>query len=144
MNRLAHQLWVSGISSVRTEDTSKFDRIVTVCQDSVKDNVGCEYAQFELADDPQNAKRYGGETSYDVFEEAANAVYEALVDEEAILVHCHAGQNRSVAVSIAALARLDDLKYDDVFEMAVDRRPIANPTKMYASYARRYILESNR
>lgn len=141
MNEIINQLWITNISGVRERDTSEFDRVITTCQDEVSDNVGCEYDYFDMADGPHSKDFYGGDDSYGIFEEAADTAHQALVDGETILVHCHAGQNRSVSVSAAALARYKDLSYTEALNLIKEHRPIADPTETYHSHIQRYIEE---
>jgi len=92
-----------------------------------------------MADGPHNA--YGGDSSYSTFKQAANALYEALQTDETILIHCHAGQSRSVSVSVAALARLRDISFEEALEIISDNRPQANPGEHLEKHARTYIEE---
>jgi len=140
MDEITSQLWVTDISGVREQDTSRFDRVITVCQDEVSDNVGCEYEHFDMADGPHNTG-YGGEFSYDLFANAADAVHEALEDGETVLVHCHVGQNRSISVSAAALARFSELSHLEALARIEDERPIANPTERFREHLQQYASE---
>jgi len=140
MNEITTQLWITDISGVREQDTSRFDRVITVCQDEVSDNVGCEYEHFNMADGPHNTG-YGGEFSYDLFADAADAVYDALAGGETVLVHCHVGQNRSVAVSAAALVRFNSLSHIEALTLIQESRPIANPTETFRDHLQQYASE---
>lgn len=142
MDQITPLLWISDISTVRNKSTDQFDRIITTCQDSVEDNINCVYSQFNLADDIPNSNLYGGDTSYEAFIEAVNAVHTALCDREKVLVHCHAGQNRSIAVCTAALGQFKGLDYETAAKQISEQRPIANPTELYISHARRYLAET--
>jgi len=133
------ELFISGIVSVREDSTSHLDRIITVCQDSVEDNVSDEqeYDFYCMADGPHNA--YGGDSSYEMFEEAANTLYEALESGESVLIHCHMGQSRSVSVAVAALGRLCDIPRHEAFEKVQYYRPQAHPDILLMSHASTYI-----
>lgn len=133
------ELWISDISAVREQDTSRFDRVVTTCQDSVADNVGCSYEHYNMADG--EVDMYGGKCNYAVVEQAADAVYDALVDGETVLCHCHMGQSRSVSVSIAVLGRLLDLERYEARDLVEEYRPQAHPDMDLFDYAGRYIEE---
>jgi predicted protein tyrosine phosphatase len=50
MWQIAAHLTIADIDSVRREDTSSFDAVVSVCQDTAEDNVGCDYEHYKLAD----------------------------------------------------------------------------------------------
>lgn len=140
MNEIIDQLWITDISGAREQDTSRFDRVITVCQDEVSDNIGCEYEHFNMADGPHNTG-YGGEFSYSLFTDAADAVNEALVNGETVMVHCHVGQNRSVAVSAAALTRFEDLSHTEALDLIQEHRPIANPTETFRDHLQQYASE---
>ncbi len=139
MNEITDQLWISDISSVRESDTSRFDHVITVCQDSVEDNIACEYDQFNIADGPLSQDYYGGDLSYSSFENAAETLHEALENDKTVLIHCHAGQSRSVAVAAAALARQQGCRFSEALAQIEDARPIANPLETHREHAKRYV-----
>lgn len=142
MNEITDNLWIADIQGAREKSTARFDLVVTVCQDSVADNIGCEYEHYELADDLPSEERWGGECSYELFSEAAETVVGALEEDKTVLVHCHVGRNRSVAVSSAALATVHGLDgFKPAFDMVRDARPIAQCTYRMADYAERFISE---
>lgn len=139
MQEITDQLWISDIESVRERPTSRFDRVITVCQDGVSDNVGCKYEHYELADDEIAEKNWGGSADYGAFAEAAQSAVEALRRDEVILIHCHAGQNRSAATCAAALAVYEESGYHDAFGKVGAARPIVNPNQTMKSHAERFI-----
>lgn len=141
MNNIYDALWISDIQSVREQTTENFDRVVSVCQDACSENVGCEYDHFKLADDEESARNWGGSAGYETFEPAAERVLQSLFDVEAVLVHCHSGQNRSAAVCAAALGVFREERYEDAFESVRQARKIANPTYQMEGHARRFINE---
>lgn len=143
MDEITSQLWITDLTGVREQDTSRFDRVITVCEDNVSDNVGCEYEHYSMADGP-HCTGYGGGFSFELFAEAANAVHEALSEGETVLVHCHVGQNRSVSVSAAALARLEDYSYSKALGIIQEQRPIANPTETFRKLLRQYATKHSR
>jgi len=98
--RVCQNLSVSDIDTVMSDDISEYDTIVSVCQDCKRDNVGQEYLHFPLADDMRSKESYGGSVDYQDFYKAAETVAERIEDEH-VLVHCHAGRNRSVSVCAA-------------------------------------------
>ncbi|MDJ1434610.1 dual specificity protein phosphatase [Halostagnicola sp. A-GB9-2] len=133
MNEITDQLWISDINSVMESDTSRFDHVVTVCQDSVEDNIGCEYDHFNIADGPLSQDHYGGDLSHSSFEDAAETLHEALENDKTVLVHCHAGQSRSAAVAAAALGRRQDCRFSEALAQIEDVRPIINPPRPTAN-----------
>lgn len=139
LHSITDDLWITNIRGARERSTSRFDMVVTVCQDSVADNVGCVYRQFPVADHPDATGRYGGDASYEMFREAADTVLSALREGDTVLVHCHAGINRSASVCAAALGVLTDRSYDDAIAVVRDARPIVNPHPSMERHARRFI-----
>lgn len=140
MNRITSNLWVSDIQSVCRQPTSRFDRIVTVCQDSVENNVGCSYNHFALSDgEPEGHNP--GKFKYELFKEATDVVKKGLERGETVLVHCHAGANRSVSVAAAALASINNSNFDKEVWKIKQERPIANPSREIKKFGTRYIKE---
>jgi protein-tyrosine phosphatase len=133
------ELYISGIVAVREEPTSHLDSVITVCQDSVEDNISDEqnYAQFCMADGPHNS--YGGDHSYEMFAAAADTLYEALASGDSVLIHCHIGQSRSVSVAVAALGRLLDIPRHEAYDIVKNYRPQAHPDKLLMGHASTYI-----
>lgn len=141
MNQITEQLWIGDIGDAREGDTSRFDRIVSVCQDHAKENTAdsISYFHFNMADSPDTAGMYGGKCNYQIFEAAVDNVLYALRNEEAVLVHCHVGQNRSAAVCMAALGAHEGIPFGEAYERVEDARPMVNPMATMRQYAERYV-----
>lgn len=133
-------LYVGDIEDVREGDTSEFDRVVGVCQDDCSENVSAPYHHFNLADGP-NDEQERGEFSYELFSNAVDRVIAERIARQKVLVHCHAGVSRSVAVATATLAVLHGHDWDEAFGFVKDARPIANPKPELISAGKRYINE---
>lgn len=133
------ELYISGIQSACEDATNHLDRVITVCQDNIEDNISDqqEYDFFCMADGPHNA--YGGDFSYEMFSRAANVLFMALEDGESVLIHCHQGSSRSVAVATAALGRLLDLNRTDAYDLVQYYRPQAHPDQLLMEHASTYI-----
>lgn len=133
------ELYISGITSIYEGETNHADRVVTVCQDNVRENVSDSQAYdfFEMADGPHNS--YGGDHSYELFERAATVVWNALYHNESVILHCHMGQSRSVSVGTAALGRLLDEPRHEAFGLISDSRPQAHPDQLLMGHAQTYI-----
>lgn len=148
MNRIDYdgsgELWISSIGGAREDDTSRFDRVITVCQDSVEDNISDEqtYTHYNMSDGDYAEEMYGGSCEYELFEEAASELHEALSDDEAVLIHCHMGASRSTSVSIAALGRLLDLHRAEAYDIVERYRPQTHPERLLLEHAARYINEN--
>lgn len=137
MDQITENLWIGDIQDVREGDTSHFDRVITVCQDEVSENVGCNYHFFNMSDGPHGG--YGGDHSYDLFHEAAIFALASLVYGEDILVHCHMGQSRSVSVACAALAVTEGMSYNEAFNLIETNRPQAHPDPHLREHAEKFI-----
>lgn len=142
MDQITDQLWITDIRTVCEQPTDRFDHVVTVCQDSVEDNVGCAYTQFKLADGPYAVGRYGGECSYSMFERAASTVLSFLEVGDTVLVHCHNGQSRAPSVSIAALAVYEGLSYVEAYDIVSENRTQTNTDGTLQFYTTRFISEN--
>lgn len=140
MNRIRDNLWVTDISTIRTEGVDA-DTVVTVCQDEVSDNVGCDYEHFNMADG--EAEGYGGECSYRIFREAATRVVRSVENGNKTVVHCHMGQSRAPSVATAAVGVLDDKRFDVAYATVEDGRPQTGPNMTLLDFAKEYI-EKNR
>lgn len=134
------ELYITDIGDARTMDKSDIDRVVTVCQDSIEENVSDStvYSFHRMSDGPNN--EYGGYHSYYMFEQAADELYDALHSGESVLIHCHNGTSRSISVATAALGRLVDEPRSEVLALIHYYRPRQSyPDKLLMDYARAYI-----
>jgi hypothetical protein len=141
MDRITDQLWISDISTVREQSDDRFDRVITVCQDSIIDNVGADtaYEYYCMADGEIDS--YGGNNSYSLFKRATDSLVSALENDETVLIHCHMGQSRSVSVAIAALANYEVDHVRDVTEDIHDVRPSIGPDEHLWNHIERYCTE---
>lgn len=146
MNRIEYdgpgELYISDISAARTEDKSHLDRVITVCQDNIEDNISdeMEYSFYCMADGPHNS--YGGRHDYDFFADAADELYHALANDEAVLIHCHQGTSRSIAVATASLGRLLEIPRSESIDIIHYYRPRPRfPDRLLMSHASDYISE---
>lgn len=142
MNEVTPQLWVSDIAAVRTHPLpEEIDRVVSTCQDSAEDNVSVPYDHFKMADGPDDGHVRGDHT-YPLFEEAVDRVVSALEDGEIVMVHCHMGRSRSVAVAIAAIATVEDVGYWDAYDTVRQGRGHIQPNQLLVEHVREYIDET--
>jgi len=143
MNRIEYddsgELYISGIKSACEDEKSHIDRVITVCQDEIKDNISSEqeYNFFCMSDGPANS--YGGDHSYKIFVRAANTLFRALHQDESVLIHCHMGQSRSVSVAVAALGRLLDTPRHEAYDLVERYRPQAHPDQLLMGHVSTYI-----
>jgi protein-tyrosine phosphatase len=138
----AGELHIEDIDGARKIGKQQFDKVITVCQDHIKDNVPqqCRYSQYNMSDG-EPTEKYGGRCTYQIFSNAADDVYEQLLKDRTVLCHCHAGVSRSVAVSAAALARLLDVRFLDALDIVRDSRSVANPKKKLHNHGTSYANE---
>lgn len=143
MNRIQYdgsgELYISDISEAIESEKSHLDRVITVCQDNIEENISDEqeYHHFCMADGPHNV--YGGDSSYEMFSRSANELHRALKLGESVLIHCHLGQSRSVSVAVAALGRLLDIPRHEAFDTVERYRPQAHPDQLLMGHAGTYI-----
>lgn len=137
------ELHVTDINRAHTMDKSAFDRVITVCQDSIEENISAEqeYTHYDMSDGRQEAEeQYGGSCEYELFETAAEELYQALSDDECVLIHCHQGTSRSVSVAAAALGRLLEEPRSEVLGLIHYYRPRNSyPDSLLMDHANRYI-----
>lgn len=140
MNKITNNIWVGDILDAREGDTSRFDRVISVCQDTTEDNVGCAFEHFPLTDgEPQGHNP--GDPSYEAFANAVDCVYEAVGSGETVLVHCHAGRSRSVTVVACVLARRDGLSFREATKLVSERNGYIHPSPQIANHGQEYIEE---
>ena len=108
MDELIDSLWLSSVTEISDASIGqlkKFDHVVGVCHESRDRDFDCTYDYYNMSD---GAHDPFGDASQETFNDAVNSVVDALTQNESVLVHCQAGQSRSVAVAAAALARYND------------------------------------
>lgn len=133
------ELYITDITTVREQPTGFADSVVTVCQESVGDNVGCRYYWYNLKDVDSG---YGGSTDYADFATAMAKVVQLLRRGDTVVVHCHHGVSRSAAVCIAAVAVVEDISYEDAYDRVETARDVIDPKGMLVDHARRFITDT--
>lgn len=88
---------------------------------------------------PLNDGVYDGGTSLDNFSAAVELVIELLEKEQPLLVHCAAGQSRSVSVLATALAVYEQRNIDSVIEEMVAQNNGIRPEESVLSKGKEYI-----
>jgi protein-tyrosine phosphatase len=139
------ELYVTDITDARTTAKTNIDRVITTCQDSIEANVSdtTTYSHYCMSDGrPEVEEKYGGSCEYELFETSTDELYDALTDDERVLIHCHRGQSRSVSVATAALGRLLDKPRSEALDTVHHYRPVFSyPDKLLMEHADRYIVE---
>lgn len=141
MDSVTEQLWITDIDTLSTAETRRFDTIISTCQDMAPENVSddAQYLHFPLADDERSVINWGGRHDYELFYEAASAIEHQLQQGRTVLVHCHSGQNRSVATSIAAFGRHYEYGVMDSYDFIATARHEADPNDTMLTWASWYI-----
>lgn len=130
MYEVDNDLWVSDLSTVQTHSTQRFDRVISVCQDSAEDNVSCAYNHYQLSDGPPDpTSKNPGEFSYNLFEEAVDTAIAAILSGETVLIHCHAGQSRSPAVASTVYSAINDVHISDAVAHVTYQLNVPMPNK---------------
>lgn len=141
MDQITDNIWISDIQSVRQESMSDkgIDAVITVCQDDVRDNIGCPYYYFNMADGEIDF--YGGSCGYTIFKNAADQLYNLITSGETVLIHCHMGQSRSPSVAIAAIGKAENMSYEDAERFVANKRPMIEPNEHLEKLAKEYIAD---
>ena len=140
MDKEHEQLYISNIKDAININKEEFNRIITVCQDSIEDNVPEDiYSYYKMSDGDDS---YGGDCSYNLFRLASDELVQSLEDGDTILIHCHMGQSRSVTVSIAALSVYEDIDYHESRGMVKDNASPIYPNDLLIEHCKRYIKEN--
>lgn len=144
MNRIRDNLWISNIHGVRTKPLGEIgiDHVVSVCQDSVGDNVSEEtgYEHFCIADGYTEGY-VEGDNSFEMFAEAVDSIRVAIGADKTVLVHCHAGMSRSVTVCASAIAVREGRTFQDVLDEISSITDIA-PDELLREHGARYVVGS--
>jgi len=125
--KVTDDLYVGQIEAVaQTED--QYDTIISVCQDARQDNVSdnTTYVHYPLADDERSQIDWGGRFDYETFHNAAWETVTRLETGNTVLVHCHHGRNRSVAVVAAAFGHYYEYSPLDAYDFVRSARPQAD------------------
>lgn len=142
ITQITENLYLSGLTAIKEESTSQFDRVISVCQDKAEDNVTVPYSHHNMSDGVADTYHPDSECTYGIVEDAANELYQALADGEQVLIHCHMGQSRSVSVATAAIARLRDIEeYRYAYNIVKEARPQAHPNDTLHDFVLKYINE---
>jgi len=136
--RVHGHLTIANIAHVRQESLG-CDRVITVCQEPVTDNVNVPYEWYDLADGEDSG--YGGECSYELFAAAAHSLAGAFHRGEDVLIHCHRGQSRSASVAIAAEAMYMRWPWHGVQHEFQKQRPQIDPDETLVQFGKRFVAE---
>jgi len=129
------------------ESPTDYGAILSVCQDTRYENVpdGVRYWHTSMADDLESQRNWGGSCDYSSFAEAVEKLASLHKHHDSVLVHCHKGRNRSVAVTAAYIAtQMPSLSSRGAIQLIQDKRPIADPNSLMRYWANRYVTRNGR
>lgn len=75
------------------------------------------------------------------FNGAVTNVLKRLEENETLLVHCAAGVSRSVGVSVAAIAKYEEISSVEALQRIKEKRKVANPNPDIRQHYRQYLGE---
>lgn len=141
MHQITPQLSIASIEGVRTESLGNPDLVVGVCQDSAESNVGCEYVHTPLRSSPMS-NYLRGTCDYATFADGVEPAVEALSAGDTVVIHCHKGEHRSVAVAIAALAVAHDWPYEMALEAVTQAHPNPRFDQIQSAFSITYVISN--
>jgi len=144
MNEVCRQLTIASIDEVESNPTGKYDAILSVCQDTCDANVSdsVAYEQYPLADGCDSQRNWGGEYSFEMFNDAVKQLVQALFDDKEVLIHCHVARNRSVSVSMAAYAIWRDVTFSSARRTVMSGQDKEPPDEELLAFARHAVAEA--
>lgn len=139
-DEIVEGVYVSDLDTVRANSEKideKVDTVISVCQDK------CEYESAQgihipIAETAGQERTVGGEMSFNRFCEAVSAIQTKLESGQDILVHCHAGVNRSVGTLSCALGEYLDMQSTRMLSAIKSERRRANPTRRTRAWMEAY------
>jgi len=135
--RVHGRLTIANIAHVRQQPLD-CDRVITVCQEPVTDNVNVPYEWYNMSDGDSG---YGGECSYELFAAAAQSLVDAWYRNEDVLIHCHHGQSRSASVVIAASAVFFGSSWRGMRQVIERARPKIDPNETLVQFGEQFASE---
>lgn len=130
MNEVTERVYIGDVDAAAAVDSDEFDSVITVAEPELPTTT----AYYPLVD---------GDNEQSEFNNAVDAVRDALQDGDRVLVHCTLGISRSAGVLSAALAAERDLRYDEALNMIRSVRPSANPAHELTKLAKAYLGETD-
>jgi len=134
---ISDKLYIGDVEDARHlhEYHTSFDRVVTVGEDIAQESTDEHYPI------PDGGWGFDPDEHYPIFRQAVNTVRTALVGGERVFVHCRAGQSRSAAVCIAAIATLDGSSFEEAYLEVRHSRPIITLSEELQECAKKFIRE---
>jgi len=148
MNEVCRQLTIASIDEVQDNLTGDYDAILSVCQDTcdanVSDSVVRDFAERRHDETVRGANSKSGEYSFQMFNDAVKQLVQALFDDKEVLIHCHVTRNRSVSISMAALAVYRDWTFSQSYRVVMEGQDKKPPDDELLAFARHAIASAPR
>jgi len=141
VHQITPQLTIASLEDVREQSLPNPDLVVGVCQDSAGSNVGCEYVHTPLRSSPMS-NYLRGTCDYEAFSAGVEPAVEALSAGNDVVIHCHRGEHRSVAVAIAALAVAHDWPYEMALEAVTQAHPNPRFDQIQSAFSITYVISN--
>ena len=129
------ELYLGGRSSTVSEDellSRKVTHIVSITTDDVT-LPGEKFKQYHVRLEDEGESNLSSH-----FEDIFRFMREAVLDQQAVLVHCEAGISRSATTVIAYLMKFHSMTLGQAFEHTKERRRIINPNTGFVEQLRRF------
>lgn len=140
VNKLEDDLYLGDLQDALHADeyAVSFDRVITIGHDEETPHT-TEGDHFPF---PDGGWTFDIDEHYPIFKRAVNTVRDAMASDACVLVHCRAGQSRSVMAVTAALAVRDGESFDSTWWGMRSKVPNAQPQPALKYCATRYINRS--
>lgn len=118
------------------EHPADFDRVITLGpmdSENTTDHFDIPDGGYDFG---WNATLHGRK-----FRDAVATLKGALIDGDTVLVHCTAGQSRSVTVVITTIADLEGTTYNDTYNTVREQRESIHPAPELVKLAKDYLGE---
>jgi protein-tyrosine phosphatase len=130
MNKVDEHLWVGNSRDGRTPH-GNIDAILNVATDLDYSPPAGIYLKIGLVDGPGNKQ--------EKFNLAVKTLTSLMEKGLNVLIHCHEGKSRSVAVAAAHLAKKEGSHLGDALTTIKKVRPVADPCDALLSLAQKYL-----
>jgi protein-tyrosine phosphatase len=119
MDRIGEKLYVGSIRDAASHERQRnndIDAVVRLSFESPDNGYawGVEEYNFPMMDGPRNDRAK--------LEQAVEKTVSLIETDHTVLVHCSAGESRSVGVSVASLALLEDWTFEKALEEVSESR----------------------
>lgn len=128
MDEVFDGIFIGDSNDASTCESGRFDAVVTLSNETVDATTHVKHI-----DDGKNEQAD--------FNEAVEVTRDAFKNNETVLVHCSAGQSRSVTLVATVLAEKRNHPFDKIVAEIRSQRPKASPTYFMKQHAYTYLGE---